>query len=122
MSTNKQFIGKFKVKAVIPQEDGFLRVHFKDEYQSDLVIHPDLFQMIVREVENAGDTVDAIRHALSTKFLMELATYKQPYYMIESITNGMRVLAHNSRETAISKAFDVAGSDDIALDKLVDSF
>ena len=107
-----KYLGNEEVE-FIEGESEISKVHLKDNKIIEL--HKDLVEHIVSEKPNEGTLTDLVSHYLSKKFLIEMAYYDLDFYMTESVGTGIKVLAHNLREDAISKAFDCQGALNIKL-------
>jgi len=115
------FIGEYKIKGVDKLDGDKIKVSFKgDKAPSEM--NQTLYDIIATEEKGQGNIIDATRHFLSTKFLMELKEYGLSYYMIEHISEGVRTLAHNLREDLFRRTFNCTGGDDISLELLLEEY
>lgn len=112
------YIGEKKIKGVLDQKDGTVKVGFKDN-SPDIILGRGLYNLVKKSVKGKGDVTDTVRHLLATKFLMEMADYGLEFYMVEHISQGMATLAHNLREDLFSKTFDCVGMNGITINKLI---
>ena len=80
------YIGENKIKGTIVIENtDEITVMFKGD-KPEVKISKKLFDVVSTKEKGKGSTIDAIRHFLSTKFLMELSEYGLEFYMIDQIT------------------------------------
>lgn len=115
------YIGEKKLKGTLDQEDGTIKISFKDNVP-DIIMNKNLFEEIKSDEKRKGDVTDCVRNVIATRFLMELSKYGLDFYMIEHVTQGMITLAHNLREETFGKAFGCKGLGDIKIGKLLDEY
>ena len=113
------YIGDRKIKGVLDNEDGTVKIGFKDG-GVDVTLKKNLFEIIKSEDKRNGNITDMVNHVLATKFLMEMSEYGLEYYMAENIGVAMHTLVHNLREEKIGKVFDCSGANSILLSKLLE--
>lgn len=115
-----KYIGDKKIRGTEPGTvEGTLRVSFKDG--EELTMNENLYNICVHDDKRDGGVTDRVRLVLATKFLQEMADYGLGFYMVSTIGQGMETLAHNLREEKISKMFGCEGTNDIALETILET-
>lgn len=117
LSTN-MFIGNKEIKMELDQENGVdVKIEFSDD--TSVIINKELFNLIKSEEKNDGNVSDNINHYFAKKFVAELAFYGLDFYFANNVGIAMGTLAHNLRESLLSKTFNCTGGDSINLKLLL---
>lgn len=111
-----QYIGKKKIKSTL-EEDKAIVLTLEDD--QTVRMNKELFEIVVSGEEGEGDITDVVRAYFAKTFLTQLAYYDLDYYMAEQIAQGLHTLAHNLREEAIQRKFEVDSSDSIKISDLI---
>lgn len=110
------FIGNKRIKVVLDDKDGMVKVDFGD---SSTLINKDLLELIQTKEEGKGNVTDNVNDYFARKFLAELAYYGLGFYFSGSVGIAMQTLSHNLREELFRDTFKCTGADDINLKLLL---